>query len=104
MRESDVKKPQFAVDLLWNDPEMSCTPGGHQKLMAKMESVCEQQQEMLAHLRQLTAEREVSGATVFEDILDRPASSIAELQELCGRLEEKDFRKKMVRAVGHKNY
>ena len=73
--------------------------GNHQKVLSKLESVVAQQGEIIASLPVLTAEKEVAGASIVEDFLEQPATSKAEVEEISGKLEDREFRKKMVRAV-----
>ena len=62
--------------------------GSLQKLMGKIETMGSQQKEILVHLHQLRAEKEVSGAALVEDVLERAATSKAEVDELYRRLED----------------
>ena len=58
----------------------------------------EKHDETLAILRVLlSATRGVNENEMLEDILPSPLDSTEDLQELCSRLNDEEFRKKMVR-------
>ena len=66
--------------------------------MDKMEAISSQQLELMAHLCTLVAAKDASSAGIVDDVLESPARTKAEVQDLCVKLEDRDFRKKMVKA------
>lgn len=67
-------------------------------MLTKLETLIEKHDETLAILRVLlSATRGVNENEVLEDILPSPLNSVEDLQGLCSRLDDEEFRKKMVR-------
>ena len=72
--------------------------GFQRSVLTKLETLIEKHDETLAILRVLlSATRGVNENVMLEDILPSPLDSTEDLQELCSRLNDEEFRKKMVR-------
>ena len=73
--------------------------GFQRSVLTKLGTLIEKRDETLAILRVLllNATRGVNENEMLEDILPSPLDSTEDLQELCSRLNDEEFRKKMVR-------
>jgi hypothetical protein len=90
-----LKIRNFVLDLI---VFFICLPCFQRSVLTKLETLIEKHDETLAILRVLlSATRGVNENEMLEDILPSPLDSVQDLQELCSRLDDEEFRKKIVR-------
>lgn len=71
--------------------------GFQRSVLTKLDTLIEKHDETLSILRVLlSATRGVNDKELLDDILPSPLDTVEEMTEFCSRLDDEEFRKKMV--------
>jgi hypothetical protein len=65
-------------------------------VIVKLDTIIENQNEILVYLRQQSSKTQASYDVVLEDVLLRPMDTLEEIQKLCLKLEQSKFKNTLV--------